>query len=393
MKHILITACMIVASAIAFAQPGKKPAQKQPSQADINKMMEEAMKGEGMSKEEQEEMKKMMKNMMPALQEHNATVADYPTFDNNKKLLPPKATAKIAAANAKKALTKTEVSAYATGLYNKLMAKADPAEAALIKKIIAQTPKAADLGAAAVLAMLQGHPETAIALSMKAVIADPSSLTWQNNMAALLTSYGHPEHAIPLLKKLEDDLPLNSTVMNNIGQAWFAMGDADNAKRYFTFAYRINPMHPEASMCGGLMEELIGDPIKATEDYTEAMENSMDPFTEQVLKNHNSSYQPGDLDFEKIKKNIAIYEYFPKGWMDVPKLSNEVRNYNEDYATLTAYQKMISEFTEKIEVMTEQLGADLDALADKGEEEFVKQVSAEAMKGLSFISKPAATVL
>lgn len=394
MKHFLITACVIIISAAAIAQPGKKPAQqKQPSQADINKMMEEAMKGEGMSKEEQEQMKKMMKDIMPAMQENNATIADYPTFDNNKKLLPPKATAKIAAANAKKALTKTEVSAYATGLYNKLMAKADPAEAALIKKILAQTPKASDLGAATVLAMLQGHPEAALALSMKAVIADPSSLTWQNNMAALLTSYGHPEHAIPILKKLEDDLPLNSTVLNNIGQAWFAMGDADNARRYFTFAYRINPMHPEAAMCGGLMEELIGDPIKATEDYTEAMENSLDPFTEQVLKNHNSNYQPADLDFEKIKKNIAIYEYFPKGWMEIPRLSNDVRNHNEDYATRQAYLDMVAEFTDKIEEMTNTLGSDLDNLAKKGEDEFVKQIAGEAIKGLSFMSKPAVIVL
>ncbi|MBK8748857.1 MAG: hypothetical protein IPM04_13635 [Saprospiraceae bacterium] len=64
-------------------------------------------------------------------------------------------------------MTKTEVAGYVNGLYNKLMVKGDAAEIAIVKKIIAQTPKANDIGSAAVLAMLQGHPQAALALSNK----------------------------------------------------------------------------------------------------------------------------------------------------------------------------------------------------------------------------------
>ncbi len=378
------------------AQPGKKPASaKQPatSQPDMNKMLEEAMKAEGMSKEEQEEMKKMMKDVMPAMEQHNATIADYPEFTSNKELIPGKYPGGNAGIS-KKTLSKTEVAAYATNLYNKMMTKAGPEEMAVVKKVVAQTAKAADIANAAVLAMLQGHPEAALALSLKAVALDPANLNWQNNLAALLTSYGYPEQAMPLLRKLKDELPLNSTVMNNLGQAWLGYGDQDSAKKYIAIATRINPYHPEAKLCGGLLEELQGDPIKAEDYYKEALEASPNPFTEQVLKNYNKNYKVQDLDFEKIKKLIAIYEYFPKNWMpEPPKLSNDVRNYNEDYGIQKAYAEMVGQFKNKINVMTDELDQQVQETFNKGEDAFIKEMATETMKGLSFMSKPATIVL
>ena len=102
-----------------------------------------------------------------------------------------------------------------------------------VKKVIAQTPKAADIGSAAILAMLQGHPQAALALSIKAAATDPGNLNWQNNMAALLTSTGFPDQAIPVLRKLKNDLPNNSTVLNNLGHAWLGLGEPDSTKKYF----------------------------------------------------------------------------------------------------------------------------------------------------------------
>ncbi len=392
MKKLLPVLLLLLSSAL-FSQPAKKPVQKQAVQPDMNKMLEEAMKAEGMSKEEQEAMKKMMKDVMPGMNKANATIADYPEFSSNRQLLPKKDPTKMAAIS-KKFLTKSDIAGYANGLFNKMMLKADAAEMAIVKKIITQTPKAADIGSAAVLAMLQGHPQAALALSIKAAALEPANLNWQNNMAALLTSYGYPEQAMPLLKKLQNDLPLNSTVMNNLGQAWLALGETDSAKRFFTIASRINPLHPEAKLCGGLMEELQGDPIEAEDNYKEALENSPNPFSEQVLKNHNKNYTAQDLDFEKIKKLIAIYEYFPKNWMpEPPKLSNNVKNHNEDYALKTAYAEMVAGFKDKVNIMTDELDEELQETFNKGEETFIKEMAAETMKGLSFMSKPATIVL
>lgn len=391
MKRILFTFLGCLLLFLAKAQPKPKP--KQPSPTDMNKMLEEAMKAEGMSKEEQAEMKKMMEGVMPALQEHNATIADYPEFTSNQQLVPKKDPVKIASMS-KKTLTKSEVGAYASTLYNKMLAKADATQMALVKKIVAQTPKASDIGNASILALLQGHPYAALALSIKAVQADPAILNWQNNMASLLTQYGYPEQAVPLLRKLKNEIPYNSSVLNNLGQAWLGLGETDSAKRYFDIAYRVNPKHPEAKLCGGLMEELKGDPVKAGENYTEALENSLNPFSEQLLKNHDKNYSPTSLDFEKIKKSIAIYEYFPKDWMPPPPaLSNNVKNYNEDYATKKAYEKMVTSLTEKIETLNEELSRDLDNTFNKGEDAFINEMAKETMKGLSFMSKPAVIVL
>ena len=169
MKKYLLMALLFGTITVA-AQPNKKPAQKPTtSQPDMNKLLEEAMKNEGMSKEEQEEMKKLMKDVMPALEKNNSTIADYPQFTNNKELLPKRDPAKIVSMS-KKTLTKAEIAGYANGLYNKLITKGDAAEIAIAKKMIVQTPKANDIGSAAVLAMLQGHPQAALALSINALI-------------------------------------------------------------------------------------------------------------------------------------------------------------------------------------------------------------------------------
>lgn len=391
-QTLLITLLILALSNVGFAQPNKKPAQKPTSsQPDMNKLLEDAMKAEGMSKEEQEEMKKLMKDVMPALKEVNAKTADYPEFTSNRELIPKKDPARIAAFS-KKALAKTEVAGYANGLYAKMMAKGDPAEMNIVKKVVAMTPGAADISGAAVLAMLQGHPQAAMALSIKAVAADPANLNWQNNMGALLTSYGYPEQAMPVLKKLKNELPGNSTVLNNIGQAWLSAGDADSANRYFHAAVRTNPQHHESKTGKGLVEESKGDHEKATRSYEEAMHSSVNPFIDQVRKNNNSS--KGKLDFEKIKRNLSIYEYFPKDWMpELPVLHNNVKSYNEDYGMIKGYQKMIRSLGERIEDMSNTLGAELDDLTKKGENEFVNEMMKANMKGLSWMSKPATVVL
>lgn len=396
MRKPLLILVLLLQAAVGFvsAQPNKKPAQKPTTtQPDMNKLMEEAMKAEGMSKEEQEEMKKMMKDMMPALNEVNAKTADYPEFTSNRELIPKRDPARIAAFS-KKALTKAEVAGYANGLYAKMMAKGDPAEMAIVKKVVGMTPQASDISGAAVLAMLQGHPQAALALSIKAVAADPANLNWQNNMGALLTSYGYPEQAMPVLKKLKNEMPWNSTVLNNMGHAWLSAGELDSSGRYFRAATRANPSHHESQSGEGLVEESKGDHEKAGETYEEAMHSSVNPFIDQVLKNNKGNKAIENLDFEKIKRNLSIYEYFKKDWMpELPVLHNNVKYYNEDYGMIKGYQEMIRSLGDRIEDMSKTLGTELDDLTKKGEQEFVNEMMKASMKGLSWMSKPATVVL
>ncbi|MGB3155692.1 MAG: hypothetical protein WBB06_13890, partial [Chitinophagaceae bacterium] len=72
----------------AFSQPGKKPAEKSPTQSEIDKMMEDAMKG--MTEEEKAAMRKIMKDATTDVTGQANKTAEYPEFTSNKQLVPKK---------------------------------------------------------------------------------------------------------------------------------------------------------------------------------------------------------------------------------------------------------------------------------------------------------------
>ena len=390
MKKYLFACILLLMVGAAFAQPGKKPAAKQkaPAQKEIDKMMEDEMKG--MSEDEKAEMRKMMKGMMPALQEHNNTIADYPEFTSNKQLVPKKDAGRIAAMSKKK-LLQADMAAYSSTLFNKIIKRGGAAEIALAKKIIAQNPKANVIGGAAVLCMLQGYPQAAMALSMKAVQADPSNVNWQNNMASLLTHYGYPEQAIPVLQKLKNQFPRNSTVLNNLGLAWLGLGETDSAMANIKRAGGLNPNHPEAKETEGVIEEVTGNTDKATEDYVKAMENAASPFTEILIKNNKGQNKLDKIDFEKLKRSITIYEYFPKDWIKIPVLYDNVSAYENNMSIKNGFNKMFEELNAKIEAMAEASSAEVAALLEDSVS-FVKTMIKENKKGVNMMSKPAGIV-
>jgi len=387
MKKMTTLACMLLATTVfVAAQPKPKPKSKPPTQAEMNKMLEAAMKQEGMSKEEQAEMKKIMSEVMPAMIEQKAVTANYPAFTSNRDLVPARDVARISSVS-KKAVASSEIGNYAAGLYTKIMAKGKPAEISLVKQILAKATKSNDISAAAITAMLQGHAEAAMALSMKAVQLSPANPNYQNNMAALLTQYGYAEQAIPVLRKIRKEFPGNSTVLNNLAHAWLSLGEKDSVKIYANGAIMVNPSHPEAMLCGGLMDEIMGgDPI---DKYTGAMENAINPFTEQVLKNKN---EKATLDYEKLKGNITYNEYFPKDWIKIPKLSDNVSGYENDRSIKNGYSKMFEELQSKIDALKEASESEINALVNQGQDVFVKEMRKENAKGISMMSKPASVV-
>lgn len=387
MKKIFLTILSFQLVTVTISQ--SRPKQKPPTQSEMNKQMTEAMRG--MSPEEQAEMRKMMKEIMPALNEKSARMAEYPDFSSNQMLVPKKDVSAIAAISKKK-VTQAEMSGYAGNLYSKIMSKGEAAEIALVKSVIAKAPKANDLGNASILAMMQGHPQAAMALSMKAVQQDPQNVNAQNNMAAMLTQYGYAEQAMPVLEKLKNQFPKNSTVLNNLGQAWFSLGELDSAKNYFSIANRVNPHHPESKLCGGIIEELKGDPIKAEKDYVDAIENSPNPFIDKILKNKSGEKGLEKIDFEKIKRSITIYEYFPKDWIKIPTLSDNVSGYENDRSIQNGYNKMFDSLKTKIETAIEAASQESEALMNKGEKEFVKEMAKANIQGINKMSLTAVTV-
>lgn len=396
MKKIFLLS-FILFSLTSFAQP--KPKQKTtttaPSQSEMDKMLQEAMKAEGMSKEEQEQMKNMMKTVMPALNEANEKAAAYPEFGDNKKLMPAKNMTKINSIP-KKALTNIEIISNTTQLFSKLMSIGNKDERDIINKIVAKEKTADGLMAASITMFLQGHREAAIGLAMKTVLTKPDNLIYQNNLAATLTQGGLAQKAIPYLRKLLLQEPGNSTLNNNMGHAWFYLGEKDSAAKYISVALKRNPDYAEAKICRGILDELKGDPIKAKKEYSQSFEEIPNPLSDKLLQNQIAPNHIENTDYQKLISEVTIYEYFPKEWSQLPVLENTVDSYERNKGIAEGYKKMQQELSKKLKEMEKDANMQLDALfkkAEKNEDEFVKTMATENLQGLNMMSKPALYII
>src|SRR5688500_15795486 len=118
MRKIILAFTLLFTVGTAIAQPGNKNTtkDKQPTQSEMNKEMEEAMKG--MSEEEKIEMRKMMKDMMPDLEKKPGS--DALPFTDNKKLIPARDPNRINTIS-KKMFTDADITANTALLYSKLI--------------------------------------------------------------------------------------------------------------------------------------------------------------------------------------------------------------------------------------------------------------------------------
>lgn len=388
MKNYLLASVLLLFMGAAFAQTKPKPKQeKPPAQSEMDKAMEEAMKG--MSPEEKAEMRKMMKGVVPEMEKKPGS--GVVSFTDNKSLIPAKDINRINSIP-KKIFTDADVSTNTALLYNKLIAKLPAPEKAIITNVLAKARNGSALMEAAIVSFMQGHYQAAIGLSLKAVQIEPKNTTYQNNLAAILSQSGYPEKAIPYLKKLSIQFPDNSTVLHNLGYAWFSLGEIDTARKFFAFAAARNPNNPETKLCSGIIEEFKGDPKKAADNYVESFEEAPNPFTENMTKNVKAEGRLEKIDFEKLKSRIVIYEYFKKDWIKFPVLTDNVSAYETNMKIKNGYNKMFTELDAKIEEMVEASNAEVDALMDKGSTEFAETMMKENIKGLSMMSMPAVYV-
>ncbi|MBS1633183.1 MAG: hypothetical protein JST10_11495 [Bacteroidetes bacterium] len=384
MKKYFLLSLLVLFVTTVFSQNKPKQKEKTPVPSDMEKMMEAEMKG--MSEEEKAEMLKMMKSIMPEMAKKPGS--DVIQFTDNKKLVPVKDVTRINSIT-KKAFTEADVSANTALLYGKLMVKIPAQEKALVTTVTAKAKTASSLMEAATVSFIQGHNYAAIALAIKAVQSDPKNVIYQNNMAAILSQSGYPEKAIPYLKKLSSQFPSNSTVLHNLGYAWLQLGEVDTARRFFGYAAMYNPNNPETALCRGVIEELRGDPKKAADHYVEAFEQAPNPFTENMAKNVKAKDRLDKIDFIKLKSRISIYEYFKKDWIKIPALVDDVAAYENNQKIKNGFSKMFSELEDKIDALLEASSAELQALAEKGETEFIQTMMKENQKGVSMISMPA----
>ena len=130
-----------------------------------------------------------------------------------------------------------------------------------------------------------GHWEKALFIMGKACIEDITDADNLNNYAAFLIMTGGEQTAIPILEYLNSKYPENSTIKNNLGQAWFGLGDVENAKRNLEEAAGIYNIHSTANSTLASIYQAEGDNTKAINSLKASIKETYDPDKEAQLEN------------------------------------------------------------------------------------------------------------
>ena len=141
----------------------------------------------------------------------------------------------------------------------------------ILKEVRAREKSPAAIAMSAYGVWIAGHPEEAVYVMGVACTEDPTNVDKLNNYAAFITMSGAPDLALPILFKLDKKHPGNSTVLNNIGQAWFDLGDIEDAEKSLDAAIRVFAYHSQANDTKAMIEESSGN--KAT--AITALKNSL----------------------------------------------------------------------------------------------------------------------
>ncbi|PJJ75044.1 hypothetical protein BXY57_0612 [Thermoflavifilum aggregans] len=161
------------------------------------------------------------------------------------------------------------------------------------------------------------------------VMAEASRLkpnvTNLNNFSAFLVMTGAEELALPVLQKLNRENPKNRYILNNIGQAWFGLGDLDNAIKYLDSTILIFPTHSQANQTKCVIQNAKGDKAGAIQSMKQSVKGAYSSTKENMLRklgykleatdlNNSDLHMPADpLGFAKW---MAIIPPFPKSYKE-----------------------------------------------------------------------------
>jgi tetratricopeptide (TPR) repeat protein len=292
-KFILSVLAIILLSPAIFCQQGPKPAPKKPAApSDIEKMMEEAMKGQGMSKEEMEEMKKTMGQMKPLIDEMK--LASNGVASNEISLKIPVKQTKILSS----LLNLSSESQL--GVYDKTLL--DEARKNIGQKTTVEADKYFGkfsndekmLEQIGIILLLNKNVKAAVYVSLKAAAVKPGNGLIQSNLAFILHQAGYPQKAIPIIKYLLQKYQ-SAELNNNLAHCYLSLGDKENATKYFQFALRINPQLSE-SHCGlGLIAAEEGRIPEATTHIKESLKNGYSVTADELAKKYKMKLTYSDI--------------------------------------------------------------------------------------------------
>mgnify|MGYP001181997591 CR=1 FL=1 len=303
MKKILLTIAVLGSVTIGIAQkPSKEQMEADKKKyAEAQKKLNETLNN--MSPEARKQMDSMM-NAMGVQQKMNNAISQVNSNQSSQNgnvangLIPAKNTKAIAAITATP--SNATISAFISTAGNGTFAAVLPAaknKANDIYKALKEKGAATDeMGNAATALWMSGRTQIAISLMAQVCKEDATNTDNLNNYASMLTMMGAPETAIPILNNLNARFKKNSTILNNLGQAWFALGDMDKAKKYLDTTLALSPAHSQANQTMCLIAEGKGNKTAAAAAAKTAFKQGYSGTKADLLKNLGYSPSPGDYN-------------------------------------------------------------------------------------------------
>jgi len=231
-----------------------------------------------------------------------------------------------------------------------------------------------EMGNAAAALWVGGRTQIALSLMAQVCKDDANNTDNLNNYAAMLTMMGTPELAIPILNNLNGRFKKNSTILNNLGQAWFALGDADKAQKYLDTTLAISAAHAQANETMCMIAEGKGNKTAATAAAKTAFKQGYSNTRAGLLK--NLGYTPGTGD----------YNNFPPANKsdDLLNLGNfSPIEFPKSYAAMKMYEQQWKQFSQTID----QAIKPLQKLTDESNKQMAKRLEEQQKQFMNAMNK------
>jgi TolA-binding protein len=274
--------------------------EKQITDAKKSKADLETIKG----LEEQRDMLKKQVEMMRGVSKGISKVPDK-TFqqavaDDNNTDVPKKDVARIKQLPGK-ILSDEELVPYVKKIHSeveKVLNEKDKAEALKIYTTIKSEKKSSnDINNIASNLWMSGYPEIALFIMGKESIGNMKDANILNNYAAFLTMKGGEHAALPILQNLNRNFPNNSTILNNISQAWYGLGEMNNANRYLDSTVKIYKNHSQANETKSKIQKSEGKTQESIESLKRSLKENYTPEKEARLNELGYQVKFEDIEF------------------------------------------------------------------------------------------------
>jgi tetratricopeptide (TPR) repeat protein len=313
-----------------------KPQEKPPTQSEMDKMLEEAMKG--MSPEEKAEMRKQYaegQKMMKTMQQQGLI----PTVSaENEFTIPRKKSVTIG--KIPKLQTAGELNTYLLAMLNDCKLMIDKkTQAAVDAQFVKYQNKMNELGNIAPALFMKKELNGSIYAAVKVALLYPQSTMLQNNLAVILHYGGYAHKAVPILQFINKQLS-DASLLNNLGQCYLSLGDTAQARQLFAACLRLNPRHVSAHTGTATILDAGGKKNEAAVHIKEALKYG---FSEQAY--HLAEKNKIKLNYSDYNKKLP--EYFNAQKYKPTRSAREFKEVALVSAERTAFDEVVRNWSKK----------------------------------------------